>query len=323
MYPVVFHHAAGRDLAAELAALSRHGLQVRVVAPSDRRRLSEALADAVLLWRAAGEPVTVTLLAEAPRLRLVQALGPGAGAGAVDLAAARAQGIAVCAAPGADTPAVAEMALALTFACLRRLPALDRASRTALWPAEGGPAFGELAGRTIGLVGYGPVPARLAPALKALGATVVYWHRHREPAADATFVPLRELIETSDVVSLHLPPTPETERLVDAAALGLMKPGSVLVNTAHAGLVDEAALVDALASKHLGAAGLDVLATHPLPREHPLLGLANVVLSPGMAGRTPPRRCAARSLWRSRTPAGCATAGRCCTGSSELGCRRR
>ena len=87
---------------------------------------------------------------------------------------------------------------------------------------------------------------------------------------------------------MHLPITAETERLVDAAALGLMRPGSVLVNTAHAGLVDEPALVDALASGHLGAAGLDVISTQPLPRQHhPLLALANVVLSPVVAGRTP------------------------------------
>ena len=106
-------------------------------------------------------------------------------------------------APGAETPAVTEMALALMLACLRRLPALDRASRTgSWWPGGGGePAFGELGGRIVGLVGYGPVPARLAPALKALGATVAYWHGHREPGADAAFVPLRELLETSDIVS--------------------------------------------------------------------------------------------------------------------------
>ena len=289
MYPVVLPQVVDPRLAAELAALRRHGLQVRVVAPDDRRGLREALSDAVLLWQAPGAaPVTAELLADAPRLRLVQALGSGAEA--IDLAAARTRAIAVCAAPGTDTAATAEMVLALILACLRRLPALDRASRTGLpWPAaDGGPAFGELGGRTVGLVGYGPVPARLAPVLKALGAAaVLYWHGQREPGADATFVPLRELFETSDIVSLHLPLTAATERLVDAAALGLMRPGSVLVNTAHAGLVDEAALVDALASGHLGAAGLDVLATQPLPRDHPLLGLANVVLSPGVAGRTP------------------------------------
>jgi phosphoglycerate dehydrogenase-like enzyme len=287
MYPVVLPHLVDPRLAAELAALRRHGLQIRAVGPGDRRGLREALSDAVLLWHApGGAPVTAELLGDAPRLRLVQALGSGVKA--IDLAAAKARDIAVCAAPGADIRARAEMVLALTFACLRRLTALDRASRTGLWPAESEPAFGELGGRTVGLVGYGPVPARLAPVLKALGvAAVLYWHDQREPGADATFVPLRELFETSDVVSLHLPLTAATERLVDAAALGLMEPGSVLVNTAHAGLVDKAALVDALASGHLGAAGLDVLSTQALPRDHPLLGLSNVVLSPGVAARTP------------------------------------
>jgi phosphoglycerate dehydrogenase-like enzyme len=292
MYPVVMPHAVDPGLASELTTLRRHGLQVRAVAPGDHRGLREALADAVLLWHARGaEPVTGALLAEAPRLRLVQALGPDAEA--VDLAAARARGVAVCAAPGGEVPAVAEMALALMLACLRRLPALDRATRAGkgwVLPAaaeEEGPSFGELGGRTVGLVGYGAVPARLAPALKALGATVVYWHRHREPGADAVFVPLRELFQASDVISLHLPPALETERLVDAAALGLMKRGAVLVNTAHGGLVDEAALAEALASRQLGAAGLDVFAAGLPPRGHPLLGLENVVLSPGAAGRTP------------------------------------
>jgi phosphoglycerate dehydrogenase-like enzyme len=145
-------HAVEQGLAAELAVLRRHGLQVRVVAPNDRRALRGALADAVLLWCAPGQVrVAADLLREAPRLRLVQALSSGAEA--IDLAAAKARGMAVFAAPGTDTAARAEIALALTFACLRRLPALDRASRIRLWPAEG-----ELGGRTVGLVGYGPVP---------------------------------------------------------------------------------------------------------------------------------------------------------------------
>src|SRR4051812_30259335 len=284
MYPVVFLHAAGRALSVELAELQRHGLQIRVVAPGDRRGLRAALTDAALLWQVpGGAAVTADLLAQAPRLRQVQALGSGAAA--IDLAAAKARGIAVCIAAGADTTAVAEMVLAPTLACLRRLPALDRASRTGLAPMETEAAFGELGGRTVGLVGYGPVPARLAPVLKALGAAaVVYWHGQREPGADANFVPLRELFETSDIISLHLPLTAATERLVDAAALALMKPGSILINTAHAELVDEAAL----ASRHLGAAGLDAWAAPPpQPRDHPLLGVGNLVLSPGVAGRTP------------------------------------
>ena len=289
MYPVVFHHPAGRDLANELAALRRHGLQVRVADPVvDRRDLRQALGDAVLLWQVL-EPVTGVMLAEAPRLRLIQSFGPGLDR--VDLAAARARGVAVCGAPSAGSRAEAESTLALILACLRRLPAFDRAARAgaAGWrlSAEDEAALGEIGGRTIGLVGYDAVAARLAPMLRAIGARLVYWGRHRDPEAQAAFVPLRELMETSQVVSLHLPLTPETERLVDASALGLMKPGSVLVNTAHGGLVDEAALVDALACGHLRAAGLDTFASEPLPPDHPLLGLDNVVVNPRVAWRTP------------------------------------
>lgn len=275
MQPVVFHHAAGPELRAELAGLARHGLQVRVVAPGDHRGLREALAGAVALWQVRA-PATAALIAQAPRLRLIQQLGPDQGPATVDLGAARARGVAVCGAPGAATPAVAEMTLALMLACLRRLPL----------PADDETACGEIGGRTVGLLGYDAVAGRLAPLLRALGATLLYWSRRPEPEAAAAFVPLRELVETSDVVSLHLPLTPETERLVDASALGLMKPGAVLVSTAPGGLVDAAALAEALASGHLRAAGLDALAAEPLPHDHPLRALGNAILSPRAAWLT-------------------------------------
>ena len=149
MYPVVFPHAAERALTAELAALRQHGFQVRVVAPGDRRGLRAALTDAVLLWHSpGGAPLAADQFAEAPRLRLVQALGSGAEA--IDLAAAKARNIAVCVAPGADTPAVTEMVLALMLACLRRLPALDRASRTGLWPRKASPPSASSAAASLG-----------------------------------------------------------------------------------------------------------------------------------------------------------------------------
>ena len=230
------------------------------------------------------------MIAEAPRLRLIQQLGPDGAAAAIDLgggAGARRRGLRR--APGVAAPAVAEMTLALMLACLRRLPPLDQAARAgAGWrpPAGDEVLGGEIGGRVVGLVGYDAVAARLAPVLRALGATLLYWDRRPEPEAAATFVPLRELFEASDVVSLHLPLTPETERLVDASALGLMKPGAVLVNTAQGGLVDEAALAEALACGHLRAAGLDAFAAEPLPRDHPLLALDNVVVSPRPAWLT-------------------------------------
>ena len=287
MQPVVLPYAASRELAAELAGLTRHGLQVRVIAPNDRRGLREALADAAVLWHVL-EPVTTALLAGAPRLRLIQKIGVGLDS--IDLAAAKTRGIAVCSMPGTSTQAAAEMTLALMLACLRRLPTLDQALRAGMgWvlPADEQALYGEIGGRTVGLVGYGAVPARLAPMLRAMGARLLYWNRRPKGDVLAELVPLRELMEMSDIVSLHLPLTPETERLVDASALGLMKPGAVLINTAHGGLVDEAALVDALASRHLRAAGLDVFTTEPLPRDHPLLALDNVVLSPHLAWLTP------------------------------------
>ena len=287
MQPVVLHYATSRELSTELAGLARHGLQVRVIAPEDRRGLREVLADAAVLWHVR-EPVTAALLAEAPRLRLIQKIGLGLDS--IDLAAAKARGIAVCSMPGTSSQAVAEMTLALMLACLRRLPTLDQALRAGMgWalPADEQALHGEIGGRTVGLVGYGAVPTRLAPMLRAIGARLLYWNRCSKGDVLAEFVPLRELMETSDIVSLHLPLTPETERVIDASALGLMKPGAVLINTAHGGLVDEAALVDALASRHLRAAGLDVFATEPLPLDHPLLALDNVVLSPHLAWLTP------------------------------------
>ena len=222
MQPVVLPYAASRELATELAGLTRHGLQVRVIAPEDRRGLRAALADAAVLWHVL-EPVTAALLAEAPRLRLIQKIGVGLDS--IDLTAAKARGIAVCSMPGTSTQAVAEMTLALMLACLRRLPTLDQALRAGMgWvlPADEQALYGEIGGRTVGLVGYGAVPARLAPMLRAMGARLLYWNRRPKGDVLAELVPLRELMETSDIVSLHLPLTPETERLIDASALGLI-----------------------------------------------------------------------------------------------------
>jgi len=138
--------------------------------------------------------------------------------------------------------------------------------------------FGELGGRTVGLMGYGEVPKVLAPILQAMGANVLYWSRS---ASNADF---DTVLGQSDILSLHLPLAPETQKLVDPRR---MKRGAILVNTARGGLVDEAGLVEALASGHLSAAGLDVFAQEPLPPGHPLLSQSNVVLAPHLAWLTP------------------------------------
>jgi phosphoglycerate dehydrogenase-like enzyme len=277
-----------------LAALAGQGIAVRVVPPGDRRTLLAALPEAEALWHVL-EPVTAELIAAAPKLRLIQKIGVGVNT--IDLGAARARGIAVCNMPGTNSRAVAEMTLGLMLACLRRLPQLDAATRAgAGWrrPVDEMDRFGEIGGRTVGLVGYGAVPRLLAPVLAVLGARVVYGSRSPRPDAVGEAVTLKELLAESDIVSLHLPLLPETTKLIDEEALARMKPGSILINTARGALVDQDALVAALRAGHLRAAGLDVFAEEPLPPDHPLLGLENVVLAPHLAWLTP--ETLARSL---------------------------
>jgi phosphoglycerate dehydrogenase-like enzyme len=276
---VLLHYDAGPALRARLAALP--GIELRVVAEGDDAALMAALPDTEVLWHVL-QACTAGMMAAAPRLRLVQKIGVGVNT--IDLDAAKARGIAVCNLPGTNARAVAEMALLLMLACLRRLPQFDAGLRAGRWGAapEVQDRLGELGGRTVGLVGFGAVPQVLAPVLAALGCRVVYTARARKDVP-YEFRDLNELLAEADVVSLHVPQTAETAGMIDAAALGRMKPGAVLVNTARGGLVDEAALVAALRSGRLGAAGLDVFAQEPTPADNPLLSLENVVLAPHVA----------------------------------------
>ena len=291
---VVYHYSAGPELERRLAELAREGLSVSVCAPSDHARFAELLPAAEALWHLL-EPVTAEVVAAAPRLRLVQKIGVGVNT--IDLRAARARGVAVCNMPGTNTQAVAEMTLLLMLGALRRVSQLDAATRAGRgWrlPAHLQDRCGELRGRTVGLVGYGAVPTRLAPVLQALGARVLFASRGEKPDAVGERRPLNALLADSDVVSLHVPLTPDTERLIDAGAIARMKPGAVLVNTARGGLIDEAALVDALRTGRIGAAGLDVFEAEPTPAGSAILALDNVVCTPHVAWQT--RETLERSL---------------------------
>ena len=289
---VIWHYPAGPDLKRRLAALDEQGLSVTICEPSDRERFRELLPGAEAIWHLL-EPLTAEIIASATRLRLIQKIGVGVNT--IDLEAARRAGVAVCNMPGTNTQAVAEMTLLLMLSALRRANRLDAAARTG-WHLP--PAFqddaGEVCGRVVGLVGYGAVPGRLAPMLRAMGARVLYASRSPKPDAVGERVTLEALLAASDVVSLHVPLAPDTERLVDAAAIARMKRGAVLVNTARGALVDEAALAEALRSGRLGAAGLDVLETEPPADGNPLFDLDNVVCSPHVAWMT--RETLARSL---------------------------
>ena len=274
---VVFHFDGSERLRARVAALSGGGIEVELCPESDEAALGRLLPELEVLWHII-KPVTTEAIARAPKLKLVQKIGSGVNTIAVD--ACKQRGIQVCNLPGSNSRAVAEMALLLMLACLRRLRELDAgARRPEGWPAAWAlqDRFGELGGRTVGLIGYGAVPQILHRILEALGAKVLYWSRSKSNAG------LDALLAQSDIVSLHLPLTPETERMLDARR---MKRGAILVNTARGGLVDEAALLEALKSGHLSAAGLDVFAAEPPPADSPLLALPNVIATPHLAWLT-------------------------------------
>ncbi len=283
---VIFHYAASPDLARRLTELDSQGLSVSVCAESDRETFAALIPHTEVLWHLL-EPVTSAAFDAAPKLRLVQKIGIGVNT--IDLDAAKEHDVAVCNMPGTNSNAVAEMALLLMLTTLRKLHrtnAETRAGRGWALPVAWQDGYGEIAGRTVGLVGYGAVPRLLAPVLSAMGARVLYTDVMDRPDAVGEARRLHELLSESDIVSLHVPLTPETEHLIDEAALARMKPGAILINTARGGLVDESALLSALRSGTIAAAGLDVFEAEPTPPDNPLFDLENVVVSPHVAWLT-------------------------------------
>lgn len=221
---------------------------------------------------------TASLLGRLPALEHLAITGRNSGH--VDLAAATGRGILVTATSGSG-PSAIEHTLALILALARRVPQEDRAMREGRWQTTVGV---ELSGKTLGVVGLGRIGSRVAAFGQFLGMRGVAWGPtltdERARAAGVTRVALDDLFRESDVVSLHLLLSDTSRGLVTARLLGLMKPTAYLVNTARGPLVDEAALVAALAGRRIAGAALDVYDVEPLPREHPLLQLDNVVLTP-------------------------------------------
>jgi D-3-phosphoglycerate dehydrogenase len=205
----------------------------------------------------------------------------GVGYDAVDVGAASDHDIAVCTTPGANADAVADMALMLMLACVRDLPALERAVRTATWrPAT---PSRDLTEATVAIVGFGAVGRAVARRLAAFRCEVIAVDPAADPRSCAEMgvqlASLDDALVRADVVTLHAALTPDTHHLVGARELSLLRPHAVLVNTSRGGLVDESALVDALAGARLAAAGLDVFETEPLPADNRLLSLPNVIVS--------------------------------------------
>ena len=193
-------------------------------------------------------------------------------------------GIAVHLIKGYGDTAVAECAIALMWEAARGIAKMDREMRAGNWLREDGM---QLTGKTIGLIGFGGIASEVARIALGSGMKVIAWNRSPKQFSGVEFVALDALLAQSDVVSLHLLLNDETRGFLSRERIGAMKPGVILVNTARAAMVDEAAMIEALKSGHIRHAGLDVFNTEPLPTGHPLTKIPNVTLSAHSAFRTP------------------------------------
>jgi phosphoglycerate dehydrogenase-like enzyme len=235
-------------------------------------------ADVVVAMRER-TPFPAEIFDRLPRLRLL--VTTGMANAAIDMEAAAAHGVTVCGTEMHGSRNTAELTWALILACRRHVVAEDRALRDGRWQTTVGT---DLAGSTLGLLGLGRLGSQVAAIGRAFDMRVVAWSQNltaeRAAEAGATWVSKHDLFTVSDVVSVHLKLSPRTEGLVGAADLAAMKPSSILINTSRGPIVDQDALVSALASGSIAGAGLDVYDAEPLPAGHPLRGAPNTVLLP-------------------------------------------
>jgi D-3-phosphoglycerate dehydrogenase / 2-oxoglutarate reductase len=246
-------------------------------AGAEVRALAEAAAGAIV----STDPFDASVLHACPELRVIARVGVGVDS--IDLDAATRLGIAVTITPGANERAVADHAVALMLAAIRRISEHDRAIRRGEWNRTGRHTPWELAGTTVGLIGYGQIGRLVGERLAGFDVRLLFSDPVAEDGTSAIRVPLEVLLRESEVVSIHAPLLPTTRQLLGRHELGLMRPDAVLVNTARGAVIDEQALVEALEQGRLRAAALDVF-DHEPPRSARLLALENVVLSPHVGG---------------------------------------
>ncbi len=224
-----------------------------------------------------------------PRLRMISTCSIGVDA--VDIAAAASKGIVVSNVPGRTAQVVAEHALAMIMAAARRLPFLTSELKAGVWNSMDNIY---LRGSTLGVIGTGAIGAETLKLARAIGMQVQAWTFHptadRAAELDINYVELDALLATSDVISLHVRLTEQSRHLIAARELALMKPGSLLINTARGPVVDTDALVAALQSGHLAGAAVDVFDEEPISADHPLLQCPQVVLTPHSADQNPTGR---------------------------------
>jgi D-3-phosphoglycerate dehydrogenase len=239
-------------------------------------------ADAVLVTYA---KLPGELLQQLKRCKVIGRFGLGVDN--IDIPAAARLGIVVTYVPDYCLREVSDHAMALLLALARKIPLSNRLVQSGRWEVPPIVPLHRLEGRVLGLIGFGNIPRALVPKAKAFGLTVITHDPHVAPdvtkALDVENTSFDDLLARADFISVHAPLTPATRGVVGATAFARMKKGALLINTARGPLVDEAALVAALDSGHLGGAALDVVTTEPLAKDSPLLGRDNVILTPHTA----------------------------------------
>lgn len=244
--------------------------------------LLERVKDAEILMLA-NQPLSADIINACDKLKMIDIAFTGVDHVAMD--AARARNLVVCNAAGYSTNAVAELTFGLAISAIRNIPACN--TRSHIGSTKDGLVGFELFGKTFGVIGTGAIGCRVAKIAAAFGCKVIAYSRTVKPELEADgvkFVSLDELLRTADFISLHVPLTAETDKMINATSIAKMKDGAVLINCARGGVVDSVALADALNSGKLAAAGIDVFENEPpLAVNHPLLTAKNTVTTPHVA----------------------------------------
>src|SRR3569833_1043075 len=274
------------ELAPSVLEVLGSDVEIRHVDGADRGALLPALAEASAVLIRSATQIDAEALAAAPQLRVVARAGIGLDN--VDVPAATERGVLVGNAPTSNIGSAAEHAVALLLAAARHIPAADASLREGKWARSKFTGV-EVTEKTVGVVGLGRIGVLVAQRLAAFGVTLIAYDPYIPPGRaallGARLVSLDELLREPDFITIHLPKTPETLGLIGAEQLAATKPGVIIVTAARGGLVDEAALAEALKSGQVGAAGIDVYAKEPCT-DSPLFGLPNVVVTPHLGAST-------------------------------------
>lgn len=229
-------------------------------------------------------PITAEILDACPTVKLICVLATGYNV--IDCDAAAQRNIPVCNVPDYGTSAVAQFTFALLLEICHQIGHHDRVVHQGKWTACPSFCFWdtpqmELAGKTLGIIGFGRIGQAVAKIAAALGMKVLAYSRTEKPGFD--FVSLEELLQKSDILTIHCPLTPQTQGLINRQTLSVMKDGAILLNTSRGAVLDEAAVAEALASGKLKAAAVDVACVEPIPADSPLLHAPNCIITPHMA----------------------------------------